>query len=201
MAYYVRVLSTSADRIPLAALHSTLREKGLEATLSAEVGTTDDWEQLVLSHPDGVAIASIERDRVGEGSLGAEDLAELMDEVRESRPASAAAWLLDYLRGVRCIYAFQVLGGTEHSNGWEILDAVKDRIWSAAPGIIQADQEGFSNEEGYHILWQFEDSVEGDYWMGVRTDQGWKHFQMDLGNRAQRRRFLQGQVPPGVRLA
>ena len=114
---------------------------------------------------------------------------------RTSRPAEAATWLCDFFTRVRCIYAFQILDGTDHKNGWEILAAIKNHIWTAAPSILQADREGFTNEDGYHILWQFSDEVEGDWWMGVLQDGAWQHFQMDLGNRIQRDAFRQGQIP------
>jgi hypothetical protein len=109
--------------------------------------------------------------------------------------------LIDYFPKIQCIYAFQLLGGTDHKNGWEILGAIKTLIWSGAPSILQADAEGFSNEDGYHVLWQFSDSVEGDWWMGVLQEGQWKHFQMDLGNRKQRDAFFQGQIPDAAKLA
>jgi hypothetical protein len=201
MGYYVRVLCTSPDCISLSALQSTLQKNKLRATISAEDGASDDWSQLILSHADGCEIASIERNLVHEGTLGSDELAAFADEVAHCKPANAAKWLLDYFSRVRCIYAFQVLSGTDHKNGWEILGAVKNRIWSSAPSILQADQEGFSNEDGYHILWQFGDSVNGDWWMGVLRDGQWKHFQMDLGNSKHREAFSEGRIPDGVTLA
>ncbi len=71
---------------------------------------------------------------------------------------------------------------------------------TSAPSILQADSEGFSNEGGYHILWQFNDSVEGPWWMGVLRDGKWTHFEMDLGNQKQRESFLLGLIPEGSRL-
>ena len=71
------------------------------------------------------------------------------------------------------------------------LSAVKNRIWSFAPSILLADNEGFSNEDGYHILWQFSGSVNGPWWMGVLCDDHWRHFRMDLGNREHREAFLE----------
>jgi hypothetical protein len=199
MGYYVRVLSTSSDCIPLSVLQSTLEKENLRASLSTDEDTSDDWEQLALIHDDGREIASIERNPVQEGSLGAEELAEFAEEVAGGKPANAASWLLDYFTRVRCIYAFQLLSGTDHKNGWEILGAIKSRIWSFAPSILQADREGFSNEDGYHILWQFSDSVDGDWCMVVIQDGQWRHFQMDLGNREQREAFFQGQVPDNAK--
>ena len=201
MGYYVRVLSTSSGCIPLSVLQSTLETNKLRATLSTDEGAPDDWTQLVLSHADGQEIASIERNLVQDGSIGSDELAEFADEMADGRPANAAKWLLDYFPRVRCIYAFQVLSGTEHKNGWEILGAIKNRIWSFAPSILQADNEGFTNEDGYHILWQFSDSVDGDWAMGILRDGQWKHFQMDLGNRKQRESFFQGQIPDDAKLA
>ena len=201
MSYYVRVLSTSSQCVPLSALQSALEKEKLDASISADDTAPDDWSQLVLSHGDGTEIAVIERNLVHEGSLGAEELAEFAEEVAECEPASAATWLTDYFSRVRCIYAFQVLHGTEHQSGWEILDTIKGCLWMSAPGILQADFEGFTNEDGYHILWQFDESVEGDYAMGVLQDGQWAQFEMDLGNRKHRQAFLQGQIPEGVTLA
>ena len=201
MAYYVRVLTTSAACVPLSLIRSTLEEHKLQATLTPAGHTPDSWAHLTLSHDDGTEIALIERNPVEDGSLGSEELGEFADEVGLCSPASAAKWLLEYFNGVRCIYAFQVLSDSDHKNGWEILGAVKNGIWSFAPSILQADNEGFSNEDGYHILWQFRDSVDGPWWMGVLEDGDWKHFRMDLGNREHRTKFQQGRVPEGVELA
>jgi hypothetical protein len=46
------------------------------------------------------------------GELGAKQLQEFIDEVLQYQPASAAAWLNQYLPCVRVIYAFQLLQGT-----------------------------------------------------------------------------------------
>jgi hypothetical protein len=201
MGHYVRVLSTSAGCVSLSALKSALEKNKLQATLSTEDAAVEEWSQLILSHADGQEIACIERNRVEEGSLGSDELAEFAEEVADCKPANAAKWLLDYFPRVRCIYALQVLSGTDHKNGWEIFGAIKNRIWSFAPAIIQADREGFTNEDGYHVLWQFSDSVDGTWWMGVLSGGRWKHFQMDLGDRRHRESFFQGQIPDGAKLA
>ena len=103
---------------------------------------------------------------------------------------------------MRTISAFQVLNGVYEENGWERLGAIKGKLWNELGGIFQADGEGFSNEHGYHILWQFSDGVTGPWWMGVLSQDGsWTHFQMELGNGAQREQFLNGEGPAGVTLA
>jgi len=140
----------------------------------------------------------IERVPVTAGSLASEELEEFAAEVGDCRPASAADWLAQYFTRVRCIYSLQILHEVERDDGWKSVRAIQEEIWKFAPSILQADNEGFSNEDGYHILWQFRESVDGTWWMGVLQDGLWQHFQMDLGNNQHREAFLQGKIPDGV---
>ena len=201
MGYYVRVLSTSANCVSFSHLQSALENEKSAATLSIEVGEPEDWTHITLAHADGREIASIERNVVKEGSLATAELAEFAAEVVDFKPASAAQWLVEYFPRVKCIYAFQVLSGAYQENGWETLDVVRSCIWSAAPSILQADNEGFSNEDGYHILWQFEDPVDGEWWMAVLQAGEWKRFEIDLGNHEHRESFFAGAIPDGVELS
>jgi hypothetical protein len=201
MAYYVRVLSTSPDCVPLSSLRAVLNDHTLVEESSNQPNKPDLWSHLVLTHENGDEIAVIGRNPVKPGSLGQEALEELGDELAGCLPPSAAEWLTHYFPLVRCVYAFELLPGLDSNDGWKALTAVKNRIWSFAPAIIQADSEGFSNEQGYHILWQFRESVKGMWWMGVLQNGGWIHFEMDLANRKHREEFLQGMVPDGVKIA
>ncbi len=63
---------------------------------------------------------------------------------------------------------------------------------------MQADGEGFSNEDGDHVLWQFSEDVSGLWWMAVYREGAWCPFQMDLGNAEHRSAFFEGRVPPGT---
>ena len=103
----------------------------------------------------------------------------------------------DYLGRARVIYTFRALPGAEYGNGWELLSVVRDRLWLLG-AIGQSEGEGFSNESGYHILWQFPAGVSGPWWMGVLREGRWVHFRMDLGEQAHREAFLSGEVPDGV---
>ncbi|MBL9132064.1 MAG: hypothetical protein JNG86_12750 [Verrucomicrobiaceae bacterium] len=198
MGYYIRVLSTSSEPISFATLEGVLKHSGLKGKLSLEAGTDEAWDQIVLSHNDGREIASIERNVVTAGSLAFEELETFKHEIADCKPASSVQWLIEYFSEVRSIYAFQLLSGTDYRNGWKILGIFKNAVWKQAPSIIQADREGFSNEDGYHILWQFNEDVSGKWWMGVLEDGRWVHFQMKLENRKQREAFFAGQVPPGT---
>ncbi len=169
--------------------------------LTVETGADHDWTQVILAHKDGEEIADIERNAASSNGLVSEEIEEFLEEIADCKPASAAAWLAEYLKTVKTIYAFQLLSGTDVKNGWDILGKVKDSIFTQVGGILQADGEGFSDEDGYHILWQFSNSVKGPWGMGVLKDGEWIHFQMDLGNKKHQAAFFRGEVPEGVEIA
>jgi hypothetical protein len=199
MAYYIRVLSPESAQVPRSTIEKSIGDLGLPLTISGDRSDAD-WEEIVVSHPDGKHIAAIECNRVGPGGIAEEEIDEFLDEVSECQPAAAAAWLTTYLPTVQVIYAIQGGSGTDVGRGWDAIGAVMDAIRSSVKGIVQADNEGFSNEEGYHILWQFPPEVTGTWSMAVLKDDRWHKFRMDLGNETQRAHFLNGDVPPGVEL-
>ena len=202
MGYYARVLTTKESCISLVELTAALKESGSRAVIQSDADVDpDDWEQIILSHADGVEIASIERNVVEDDSLGQEEVEEFTEALDDTMPQSAAAWLRKFLPRVRCIYSFQHLSGTEVGDGFEALSSVRSAIWRAGTSILQADGEGFSYEDGDHITCEFSDSVKGDWWMGVLDGGKWVHFQMDLGDPAHRKAFKSGRIPSGVRRA
>src|SRR5665213_2939975 len=195
MGYRIRVLGRNFTSIPLADLQRVAEP----AVLEADEGVGDAWETLVLKHVDGDEIVFIEKNPVVPGELGAEELQEFIDEVGHYKPAAAATWLHQYLPQVKVIYSFQFLSGTESDNGFELMQKVYGAIWNSAGGILQADGEGFSNEDGFTILWQFSDDVSGPWNVAVPTSDGeWTNYEMDLGNQDHREAFFRGEVPDGV---
>jgi hypothetical protein len=198
VGYYIRILSPSASVPSVAQLKAALTRTKLAGTLNVASGTDSDWAQVILSHKKGPEIANIERNCAASNDLVSKEIAEFLEEIADCKPSTAAAWLAEYLTTVKTIYAFQLLAGTDVKNGWAILGEVRDSIHTQVGGIIQADGEGFSDEEGFHILWQFSNSVKGPWWMGVLQDKTWVHFQMDLGNAKHRQAFFRGEVPEGL---
>jgi hypothetical protein len=195
MGYYIRVLGKKLDNIPL----EELRQVSRPAVLHTEENG-DAWKQLILSHKSGQEIAVIEKNPVVEGQLGADELQEFIAEISDNRPESAATWLQQYLPSVKVVYAFQLLNGTDVEDGWIPLRRLYNAVWKHAGGILQADGEGFSDEGGYTILWQFSESVTGKWNMGVLRDGRWIHFEMDLGSDQHRKAFLSGQLPDGAKV-
>jgi len=195
MPYYTRVLSKDSEFPPLDELAQFIQKEHPQFKLTLEQGTEDEWESLLLSANDEVEVAVLERNPVFDGSLGQDEIADFIEEIQDCKPKSGVEWLRDFLSSVETIYAFQHLQGAETVDGSNALHALRSKLWERGDAILQADGEGFTNEEGYHIVWQFSDSVSGPWNMGVLQDGVWRHFSMDLGDPDHRAAFLKGSVP------
>ena len=195
MPYYTRVLSRDDTFPSTEELTEVLRAAHPGFRLNVESGEEDDWESLLLSSVDQVEVAVLERNPVEIGSVGQDEIADFLEELKDCKPESGAQWLTDYLAEVKTVYAFQHLQGAEMVDGGNALHALRSHVWERGNAIIQADGEGFTNEEGFHIVWQFSDSVSGPWNMGIYKDDLWHHFKMDLGDPDHRAAFLAGEVP------
>ena len=195
MSYYTRVLSKDEEFPSLEELAQQLGEHHPTYKLTVEEGSEEEWESVLLTGSDGSEVALIERNPVFDGSVGQDEIADFLEDIEDAKPDSGAEWLREYLSEVKTIYSFQHLQAADTEEGGNALHALRAAIWERGDAIIQADLEGFTNEEGYHILWQFSDSVSGPWNMGVLQDDTWYHFRMDLGDPAHRAAFLDGEMP------
>ena len=197
MGYYTRILGTQDPDIHLDELLQNLKADGLTGKLAFVEGDTPErWTFLEVANDKGDVLAQIERNPVVEANPGQEELDEFRDEVQDYKPTSAAEWLTNFFGQVKVIYAFQMLNAAFEDDNYNIVNSIRTKIWNRTDGIFQADDEGFSNEEGYHILWQFSDSVSGDWSCAVLNSLGsWDKFVMDLGSKSQRQEFQDGIVP------
>lgn len=197
MGYYLRILGTSDPDIHLDELLAAVKEENLQVNLgNLENETPDKWTTIEISNANGKELAIIERNPVIEGELGHEEMGEFRVEIESCRPESAAAWLQKFFDGVKVVYAVQMLDAAMSNDNYPIVNAIRTRIWNRTGGIFQADYEGFSNEDGYHILWQFSDAVKGDWSCAVlNDDRKWEPFRMNLGDPHQRAEFQAGKIP------
>jgi hypothetical protein len=195
VGYYTRVLSKDEAFPSFEELARLIQDGHPDYKLTVESGDEEDWETLLLSGNDDVEVAVIERDPVANGSTGQDEIADFIEETQDCKPESGVEWLHAYLSEVKTIYAFQHLQGADTEEGGNVIHALRSALWECGDAIIQADLEGFTNEEGYHIVWQFSDSVSGPWNMGVLQDGTWYQFEMDLGDPDHREAFLNGEVP------
>lgn len=201
MSYYIRILGTKDIDISLDEILQGLDKEGFDATLGIPVGETPEkWSYFELKNDKDKVLAIVERDAVKEGELGKDELDEFRESIMEFQPASGAKWLQQYFDQVQVIYAIQILDEAFNGDNYPVVTSTQSIIWNKVGGILQADEEGFSNEEGYHILWQFSDDVEGQWNCGVINESGeWEYFNMDLEDAGQVKEFKAGVVPAGAR--
>ena len=198
LGYYTRVLSKDEEFPSFEELAQLIRSEHPEFKLAVEEGSEEEWETLLLSGDDEVEVAVIERNPVYEGSIGEDEIADFLEDIRDCKPETGVQWLAEYLAEVRTIYAFQHLQGADTEEGGNALHGLRSALWERGDAIMQADGEGFTNEDGFHIVWQFSDSVSGPWNMGVLQDGVWLHFTMDLGDPDHRAAFLDGEMPDDV---
>ncbi|MFP5204311.1 MAG: hypothetical protein ACLGSH_03035 [Acidobacteriota bacterium] len=195
MPYSTRVLSKDHEFPCFEELADFVRTQHPEYRLTIEEGTEEEWESLLLSGIDEVEVALVARYPVYDGSVGQDEIADLAEDLRDAKPENNVLWLEKFLDEAKTVYTFQHLLGAETVDGGNALHALRSMLWERGDAILQADGEGFTNEEGYHIVWQFSDSVSGPWNMGIYKDDLWHHFTMDLGDPDHRASFLSGEVP------
>lgn len=195
MGYYTRVLSKDAEFPSFEELAQFIRTNHPDYKLTIEEGSEEEWETALLSGNDEVEVALMERLPVAEGSLGQDEIEEFVEDTQDCKPESGVAWLHEFLGEVKTIYSIQHLQGSETVDGSNALHALRANLWERGDAILQADLEGFTNEDGYHIVWQFSDSVSGPWNMGVLQDGTWHYFKMDLGDPDDRAAFMSGEMP------
>jgi hypothetical protein len=200
MGYYIRVLGTADPNIHIDDLINGLTKEDLAAKFSLDENeTADNWTVINVANSDGDDLMQIERNPFVDGELGKEELEEFRELIQDFKPTSAVKWLDKYFDNIKVIYAFQLLNASMDDKNFPIVGSIKSTIWDKTGGILQADNEGFSNDKGYHILWQFVDDVTGEWNMAIRNFFGnWTNFRMDLGDQKQREEFWEGKVPKGA---
>ena len=194
MGYFIRVLGLYPDAIPAGELETALLADGLTAVIDPD-HKEDPWSVIDVEAPDGLKLAQIEKNFVFPGCLAQEELDEFRLLIRAHQPLSAVEWLDKYFDRVKVMYAIRVLDGALIDDNMEIVDSLKRAVWGKSGGLLQHDMEGFSNEEGFHILWQFPDDITGDKYCAVLEGGVWVRFRMDLGDPFQRMAFWAGEVP------
>lgn len=202
MTTYVRVLTPQAKPISADRLRAGLSAlKRDDLTLVVDETEDDaDWTAIVAYTAAGEAVGLLTRDALSDReSLAKEELEDFAEELREALPASGAAWVRAYLKRVQTIYAVQLMAAAYTEAGEGGPGAMLEAIRAEVGGIIQADDEGFSNEDGAQIVWQYDDDASGPWLAAVLgPDKNWLTFEMDLGDRAHRQAFQEGRVPNGV---
>lgn len=202
MGHFLSVLSPSDSGASLQAIRRRLDDEAHEVTLEVTEGDAESWLHLEVSGaPDRRPLLDVYR-HVVQRNLDDDHLASHLASIAGAKPDSAVRWLTEYLKRVRTIYTLEVLDARPEGDAedWEVVWAIQGAILESAGGILQADGEGYSNDAGDHILWQFDEDASGTWRMAVLDElERWQRFEMELSDAAARDAFLDGHVPSSAR--
>jgi hypothetical protein len=196
MGYYIRLVTKSAE-VPnfdeLRVFCSQWSSRGLKVFL--EQGDPDKWRSIYVETQDGKPVIVINREYCGGNGIFHDEILEFVDFLAEQEPVNAAKWVSDYICDAKQIIAIQFLKATFDDDNGNMPGDIFHYFQKKLGGIVQADGEGWSNELGWHVVWDFSDSVSGSWNCAVLENGNWVTFQMDLGDIGHRAAFKAGRVP------
>jgi hypothetical protein len=201
MAYWMLVVSRDGNCPSLDTIEVPLFSD-FDADYDVRQGTELDWREIELSFATDQRaddFATIYR------HVDPKSIAKYLEGWRESlahaEPRRAASWLRQWLSGARTVYSFT----PHHRNMDKAMAALRVVIQSirlATGGIAYAEGEGWSNDDGYLVTWEFdrEQGLAGNWRCAVLdAEERWVGFQIELGNPHHRKAFREGRVPDGLR--
>lgn len=159
-----------------------------------------DWQELTLYLDGGEPVVDILKLTSGTPQFDEaieETVRGLLDAPKPILPANAVRWLCQYMKRVQVIYNFSPLAALDSELGWELFDTVWTRVRKEIPGIVYCQGEGFTNEEGSQITYEFTNALSGEVRAAVLSEDGvtWQDFDLDLSSAEDRSSFEQGRLP------
>ena len=200
MAYSLRILGKVNPVITVNDIHEKLAEENLQADFHIQQGTADNWTQIIFRSIKGTDLVLIEKTDIEPGARGEEQMQAFKDAVYGDKPDNAAAWLINYFDQIKVVYTLEMVSPEiTEENYWDIVTELKMLFWDNTHGIFLGDHDGFSNEDGFLILWHFDENASGSRYVGTLDENGeWVNYEIDLANEQQREQFLAGKLPENL---
>ena len=159
---YLRIMTVTDREIPLIDLQKAARHG---AIWSIDL-PFNDGNYLVVGpvvNQTEEIWATIERNLVGPGTLGAEEVAEFMDTLDQGGPPSAGRWLTDYLESVRAIYAIRIYPDAmkDDPKAFETVYELRTALHRIIGGIGRWGDLGYTNDQDRLIWCRLDRNVSG----------------------------------------
>jgi hypothetical protein len=162
-------------------------------------GTPDDWREITVKDADDRWWFNFERYSVAPGNdKWGGDLEFFRSWLAVGKPEVNARWVEEYLARVRTVYTFRCSTSAPETNMDLVNNIVRGLRDGGSSGLLYAELEGWMNEFGAHITWEFSERVTGACLMAIRRPGGWVYFRMELGAPHHCEAFKAGEVPAGV---
>lgn len=199
MGYYIDVLTPSQERLSIEEVRIEAKKYLPDCEVILNEGTEQAWEELIVRINEDDPVCTIGCTPFTKGETDDSDLGWVLWNIEDCEPASAVQWLRKYVPSINTMYRFRFLSRAFNGTDNGLTGALIRWIHDKRGGIIRADNEGYTNEDGHHILWQFSDRASGRWECAVLRDDGsWDSFIMDLGNQDHRAEFKAARVPDGA---
>lgn len=199
---YLRIMTISDREIPLIELQKAARHG---AVWSRDLPTSEGNYLLVgpQAHADNHVWATIERNPVGPGTLGAEEVADFLDSLDQGGPPAAARWLTDYLESVRAIYAIRIYPDAlkDDPQAFETVYEVRTALHRIVGGIGRWGDLGYTNEFDRMIWCRHERNMHGLTAAAVLDEQSgrWIDTEVNLDNDREFQAFVNGELLPATK--
>ncbi len=171
---------------------------------SEEEDYPGSWTTLTLFLTDDQPVVEIEKFCLETGNLGdkiQDTVRELLDDKNHVRPVSAVKWLCQFMSRVKVIYEFRPMLAIQTDEGWELFNEVWTNLRESLSGIVHLDDEGFTNEDGAQITWEYPGEETGDLKVAVLNEKGeaWIEYTINLANQEQKELFMAGKAPDNTK--
>lgn len=193
MTYDIRLFSKSVAAISILHLQSLFEDCRFEVL----EGEDAKWRELLVTSNRGDEICLVER---ANAAAMSKEVDWLRSDLHDRRPRASAQWAATYLGAARVLYGCQYLSFGLSPKYAQIPSRV---MWAlqtiSGGGIVHAEGQGFSNEDGYQITWEFSDRVSGTRQVAVLGASGrWETFELDMSDERHRIAFRVGERPVGA---
>ncbi len=194
---YLRIMTVTDRDIPLIDLQKAARHG---AIWSMDLPSNDGNYLLVgpVANQAGEIWATIERNLVGPGTLGAEEVAEFMDTLDQGGPPSAGRWLTDYLESVRAIYAIRIYPDAmkDDPKAFETIYEVRTALHKIIGGIGRWGDLGYTNDQD-RLIWCRRDRNVAGMTVASMLDEfsgRWIEIQVNLDDPTEFSAFQNGEI-------
>lgn len=194
---YLRIMTVTDREIPLIDLQKAAKHG---AIWSMDLPASDGNYLLVgpVANQASEIWATIERNLVGPGTLGAEEVAEFMDTLDQGGPPAAGRWLTDYLESVRAIYAIRIYPDAmkDDPQAFETIYEVRTALHKIIGGIGRWGDLGYTNDQD-RLIWCRRDRNVTGMTVASMLDEfagRWIEIQVNLDDPTEFSAFQNGEI-------
>ncbi|MGM0418882.1 MAG: hypothetical protein ACQEQS_09185 [Thermodesulfobacteriota bacterium] len=195
MPFFIRLFSIYDKLLSIETLSFLTETDPLFEDIDFEKEVTSTHNQFIIKKK-GLEAALIIENLPAKKDEDKFKLDNIIEYACEKKPLKSAKWVKKYLKKTSVLYEFIPLADLETEEDWEIFSLLYIEAWAYLRGIFQIKNEGFTNESGDIIFWDFPYDATGSRTAALRTFTGrWKTFELDIEDNSQKNKFLKGKIP------